>query len=438
MQLSWKDTGGEEQWRARSAAMSKHDLIPDGRTAHIFSSLFVGEPLNGTRPEGIPAPWRAIVRAVAQVEGKEERAIAFAAALATLELNDREQTLVWQAIYRADPQGPRPAGGDDWWAEERADALMGRTFEPMRYPVPRLFCEGLTLFFAAAKLGKSYLLLHLSLAVSLGGYAFGTVKVEGGEVLYLSLEDPARRVAHRLHRLNQGLPAPKALTFIYEARPLEDGLLDKLDAWMARHPDTRLVIIDTFAGIRERPDKDEPLYFQDYLALKPLRTWATKWHVAVVVVHHSRKMGSEDWTFGASGSTGMLAVVDAVVKLERGRGECDAVLRVANKDLDAEVEMPFTMDTTLGTYRLLAESSLVLRSTERMAIMRALREAKGPLKGPELAERTGQEYENMRRLLSKLVAGGEVLRVKGGYTLAGKAEPGERVDDKEDDDAGLF
>src|SRR3712207_6932590 len=52
-----------------------------------------------------------------------------------------------------------------------------------RYIVPGYIVEGLTLLGGKPKLGKSWLLLGIAIAVATGGVALGGVPVEAGDVL---------------------------------------------------------------------------------------------------------------------------------------------------------------------------------------------------------------------------------------------------------------
>ena len=63
----------------------------------------------------------------------------------------------------------------------------------------------------APKLGKSWLALSLGIAVGSGGVALSKIDVDQGYVLYLALEDNARRLQERLRLLLNGDGAPEGL-----------------------------------------------------------------------------------------------------------------------------------------------------------------------------------------------------------------------------------
>ena len=56
--------------------------------------------------------------------------------------------------------------------------LDGQDFPPLRYAVDGLLPEGLTLFVGPPKVGKSWLLLGMALAVAAGGHALERLSVD--------------------------------------------------------------------------------------------------------------------------------------------------------------------------------------------------------------------------------------------------------------------
>jgi RecA-family ATPase len=68
-----------------------------------------------------------------------------------------------------------------------AAELLDMELPPISYIVPDYICEGLTLLAGKSKIGKSWLLASMAIAVATGGLAFGTIPVEEGDVLLLAL-----------------------------------------------------------------------------------------------------------------------------------------------------------------------------------------------------------------------------------------------------------
>src|SRR5918997_2154354 len=92
-----------------------------------------------------------------------------------------------------------------------AAELMAGELPPVKWVVPDILPEGVTFLAGRPKLGKSWMVLGLGVAVATGGVALGTKRVERGEVLYLALEDNERRIHNRLNKLLAGRPAPPNL-----------------------------------------------------------------------------------------------------------------------------------------------------------------------------------------------------------------------------------
>ena len=298
-----------------------------------------------------------------------------------------------------------------------ASALMSRTFPDPRWVVPGYLPEGLTLFAGRPKMGKSWLALGLALAVASGGAAFGKVRVERGESLYLALEDTPKRLQSRLGMMLHGEGAPDGLHLATAWPRLDQGGLQHLEAWLESHQEARLLIVDTLQKLRPPHDGSRGLYEQDYAALAGLKALADRHGVAVLVVHHLRKGSSDDPLEEVSGTTGLTGASDSVWVLRRDRGRMDATLFVTGRDTE-EQEAALQFDASLGMWCLLGSAEEYRLSRERQAVLDVLREAGEPLGPKAIAEALGKKEANIRFLLGKLVQEGAVRKVGyGRYTI---------------------
>ena len=75
-----------------------------------------------------------------------------------------------------------------------AAALMALDLVPATPVVQGILYVGVTLFAGKPKIGKSWMMLALALAVTIGSTFLGNTTVQQGEVLYLALEDNRRRL----------------------------------------------------------------------------------------------------------------------------------------------------------------------------------------------------------------------------------------------------
>ena len=89
--------------------------------------------------------------------------------------------------------------------------MQSETFAPIRWVVPGILPEGVTLLSGKPKMGKSWLALGWCIAVATGGAALGKRRVERGDVAYLALEDNQRRIKSRMNTMMRGETHPNSL-----------------------------------------------------------------------------------------------------------------------------------------------------------------------------------------------------------------------------------
>ena len=164
----------------------------------------------------------------------------------------------------------------------------------------------------------------VGLGVSRGKEALGKF-VDKGDVLYLGLEDGERRMHSRVTKIlgDEIKEWPENFTFRWRLDALDEGGLDYIEEWLADHPNPRLVVIDVLAKVRGRKARDEEQYQYDYRMLSGLQGLATRYRVAIVVVHHVRKSDANDVLDTVSGTTGIAGAADNVMVLgvtPTGRG----------------------------------------------------------------------------------------------------------------------
>ena len=203
--------------------------------------------------------------------------------------------------------------------------LMAEELPPTRWVVPDILPEGVTFLAGKPKMGKSWMGLDLGIAIVTGGIALGTKRVEQGEVLGLFLEDKStRRIQNRTGKLFAGRPAPPNLHITNEWPRLDAGGADLPDEWVAVHPDTRLVIVDTLAMLKPRANGRRTQYDEDRKAVAPFAPIAADHGVAILLVHHLREAESEDPLYMIHGSAGLTGGVDGALVLKRKPGQADA------------------------------------------------------------------------------------------------------------------
>jgi hypothetical protein len=285
--------------------------------------------------------------------------------------------------------------------------LMAMTFPPPRWAVPGLIAEGVNLLAGPPKVGKSWLSLGLALAVAGTGKALDTIPVPCGPVLYLALEDTPRRLQTRIGKILAGQRATGALTLATACPPLPQGGDEAIAAWLDRHDDARMVVIDVFAKLRGASPAGMSAYDADYAAVGRVKRVADAYQVAIVLVHHVRKASSDDFLTEVSGTNGLAGAADATLVLKRPRGQADGVLHVTGRDVD-EAEYALAFHAAAGAWQMLEgpADEHALPDT-RAAILRYLREH--PDTAPTgIADAIGINRETAKKTCQRMAADGQL------------------------------
>ena len=214
------------------------------------------------------------------------------------------------------------------------EQLMKLDLPPMKYIVSGIMPQGMHVVSGPSKIGKSWLLLLLCLKVARGEKLWN-LRTEKGTVLYLCLEDGLRRIQDRLSELTE--EAPDNLFFATSAPSLAGDLTAQIENFIAEHPDTVLVVIDTFQKIREGGGEMNA-YADDYKDVGRLKNIADKYNIALVVVHHVRKQPSEDPHQMVIGTTGIIGAADtSYVLIKEKITDSMAKFYVRGRDVEERV-----------------------------------------------------------------------------------------------------
>lgn len=210
------------------------------------------------------------------------------------------------------------------------EELSDMRLEPVRFCVEGLLPEGLSILGGAAKEGKSWLVLDLSVRVA-RGLPFWEIPTKRGDVLYLCLEDSLNRVQSRLNRVTDD--PPENLYFAITAGTIGGGLCEQIRGFKQSHPDLTLVVVDTFQVVRS--GSTEVSYAGDYAEVRQLKALAEELHISLLLVHHLRKQKDKDPLNMISGTTGITGAADAVFILKRTtREDVNASLTCTGRDIE--------------------------------------------------------------------------------------------------------
>lgn len=225
------------------------------------------------------------------------------------------------------------------------------TVYPARTPIVDNFLYGGTyLFVGAPKVGKSFFMGQLAYHVAMG-IPLWEYPVRKGTVLYLALEDDYARLQRRLSGMF-GVESTDSLFFATQAKTLNGGLDMQLELFLKEHTDARLIIIDTLQKVRE-VGGDRYSYSSDYEIVTKLKAFSDRYGVCVLVVHHTRKLESEDSFDMISGTTGLLGAADgAFIMHKKKRTENIAVMDIVGRDQpDQELTIEFDRSVVSGSFK---------------------------------------------------------------------------------------
>jgi hypothetical protein len=318
---------------------------------------------------------------------------------------------------RGDGETIRPAAA---WIS--AAELRDEVFPPVEWIIPGYLPAGLTLLAGRPKLGKSWLALDWCVAVARGGYSMSSdYACLTGDVLYMALEDTARRLQARLRKvLGSNAEWPSRISLSANLPASDPQGLATVESWLRQAKSSRLIVVDTLAKVRPARGRGDDPYASDYSAVAPWKTLADAHGVAVVLVHHVRKMGAEDPLEMVSGTNGLTGAADTIMVLNRDGQGCTLTGR--GRDLE-EFERAVRFDKDSCRWAVLGEASEVRRSDERNAVMRHLADAGADgLTPAELRDLSDLTHAHAKKILQRMVKAGEAdrgLQRRGSYVVRG-------------------
>lgn len=224
-----------------------------------------------------------------------------------------------------------------------ADELNNMQIDPMFFVVEDMLPIGLSILASPPKFGKSWLCMMLSIAVS-SGTSFLGFRTNKSGVLYLALEDSYQRLQDRMNKVLRGMKPNDLFTMSIQCRDLGHGLIQQLEEYLENKPDTKLIIIDTFAKIRSDCKRGESAYTQDYREAGALKQFADNHKICVLLVHHTKKMRDVGDIFAnISGTMGLTGAADTMIVLSKDdRMDEQTKLSITGRDVDMnEYQMQF-------------------------------------------------------------------------------------------------
>ncbi len=165
----------------------------------------------------------------------------------------------------------------------------------------------------------------------------------------------------------------------------------------------RLIIIDTSGKGPPQPRRNGNAYTDDHDSVAGLKKLADKFALAILVVHHLRKMPAPDPLEAVSGTLGLTGCCDGVLVLNRRRGQSAGTLNVMGRDVE-ERELAVRFDSDSGLWKFEGESapdSPSKMGSKRQEIVKCLTEF-GPMTPAELSAKINRDSNAVRQLLYKM------------------------------------
>lgn len=229
--------------------------------------------------------------------------------------------------------------------------LAAQTFPEAPVIINDLIPTGLTLLCAKPKVGKSWMLLDMALAVAGGGHAMGQLKCQKSRAALLMLEDSPQRLKSRILTITAPSPVPRGVA-IYTAWNRAPEGVAAIDRLLKDNPEIKFLGIDVLAAFRQPRTTDQAGYATDYEDVKAIQEVAQRRGVAIVVVHHLRKADGEDPLDLVSGTLGITGAVDQIIVIT-GSKSAGYKLTARGRDLpDIQWDMAFEA----GKWTILGDS----------------------------------------------------------------------------------
>ena len=298
---------------------------------------------------------------------------------------------------------------------ETWDELIGTEEPELEFVVRDLIPAGcLTVLAGKPKVGKSLLGLLIALSVGLGVPLWDKEVTEGG-VLFISTEDGKVRLKKRIWRMidTPNRYHPNIHFYVSECNLSDEKTLRALKSKILEIK-PKLVVLDPLINIFKKGELNSAEDMNR--VLRPLQDLAKETGIAILVIHHTRKSGSEDSIDTIQGSITISGVADGILilkSLRRGDQEKKAVLEVILKDAEIPKKAVLGLDDKLrwnveGDFDELEGVNL------EQEIIRALSEDDSGLTMNNLMSITGAEYKPIYKATMKLEKGGNIRSDKIG------------------------
>jgi len=315
-----------------------------------------------------------------------------------------------------------------------ANELQKQILPPINWIVEGLLPEGLAVLAGRPKIGKSWMALELALTVANGFESMGLFDAKQHDVFYVPYEDNFRRLQGRINKIMTGSlskTAPPNLFYPQDnfgfPKLNENGILE-IEKILDNNSNIKFIVVDTLGrGIADKRRKDNNAYNADYDLSSALQKLTMERKICILLIHHTRKLDSENVFDEISGTTGLTAGFDTMLVLKKKDNK--HTLYVAGRDVP-ETEYHLEFDESSCVWKAEQKTGEVKMTVEREEIYDLIKSYNRKMKTGEIATILGKSTSNMSKMLGKMVKEGTLKSMGYGvYDLAEEfKEDGENED----------
>jgi RecA-family ATPase len=290
-----------------------------------------------------------------------------------------------------------------------AKQIAGEDLGEVQWLIEHIMPQGFFFLAGKPKMRKSFMALQMSLAVVSGGKFLGYDVMQPGRVLYLSLEDNARRIKKRMQNMGieNDMKGLELLEIEERWDRLNKGGLEKLLTRLSKKKYT-LCIMDTYAKsflLRDNNDAVEVIR-----CLSPIYELTRGGDFTFGFIDHHRKNNqfSGDIIDDLSGSIAKGGVADTIWGLVGERGKMAAKLMIASRDTELDnIDLVFDADRTLWVEQ---SQEIVKPGTIQARILSYFGTNGTEVYIRTLAKKLGYDPSLISREMTELVKKGMVIR----------------------------
>ncbi len=329
------------------------------------------------------------------------------------------EILADEALARATPAPTKQQASNPFLRTRSYNDLVETDFPPPMRLFDGLMHEGMLLLGGKSKRGKSWLMLDIALSLACGIHALRHFRCEAPRpVLYIALEDGARRIKERGQLIQPALrTTKKPLDFLHESPTLSPQSIANLREVILQKG-YALVVIDVLTLVEPKGKNGEKGYHEAYEMFSPLQDLRREHPFCLAMLTHLRKSDADDVFDALHGSVAYQGAQDALWVLERKPKDDYAFLHVRDKD-DGDHE--YALHFTEGHWEYIGEGEEHKGTQQQRKVIRVLHEEGHALSIRDLMRACGvdeAQYEQFRKMLIRLAKDDLIHRTDRGLYAA--------------------